>query len=64
MNLILLFRKERELAEMKRKAQHHLLEDDGQKKLQELEKESADVQKKVQDIQKEEKVYIIMPCVR
>jgi len=50
-------KKERELAELKRKGQHHLLEDpNDQKKVEALEKEKSEADKKIEAIQKEEKL--------
>lgn len=57
---LFLSRKERELAELKRKGQHHLLEDpNDQKKVEALEKEKSEADKKIEAIQKEEKVVTI-----
>ena len=56
---ILICRKERELAEIKRKGKHHLLENpEDQQKLKDLEKEKSEADKKIEDIQKEERVII------
>ena len=56
---MLFYRKERELAEMKRKAKHHLLENpEEQQKLKDLEKEKSEADKKIEDIHKEERVII------
>ena len=57
LNIVYVHRKERELADVKRKAQHHLIDDgEAQKKLQELEIQKAEAEKKVESIQNEEKV--------
>ena len=60
LNIVYVHRKERELADVKRKAQHHLIDDgEAQKKLQELEIQKAEAEKKVESIQKEEKVSFV-----
>ena len=60
LNIWYVHRKERELADVKRKAQHHLIDDgEAQKKLQELEIQKAEAEKKVESIQKEEKVSCV-----
>jgi len=57
LNIVYVHRKERELADVKRKAQHHLIDDgEAQKKLQELEIQKAEAEKKVESIQNEEKL--------
>ena len=52
-------RKDRELADIKRKAQHHLLDDpDALKKIKDLEKDQNKAAEKVEAINKEEKVSV------
>ena len=54
-------RKERELAEMKRRAKHHLPENpEAERKLQDLEKEKSEADKKIEAIQNEERVIIVV----
>lgn len=50
-------KKERELADMKRKGKHHLLENpDDQQKLKNLEKEKSEAEKKIEEIHNEERL--------
>ena len=58
--VILLYRKDRELAEIKRKAQHHLLDDpDALKRIKDLEKDQSKAAEKLEAINKEERVRFL-----